>query len=382
MIIKNEMRGHCVHHIYVDGGSSSEILYEHCFNRFRLEVRNQTVLITTPLVGFSGEIIWPLRKISLLVKIGDEEHSTSTWMNFMVVRSHSPYNIIIRRPRVRKIRAVLSTAHEILSFPVIGRTVTLQSSKIIPLECTMVSGPGPADMTGVPRHIAEHKLNIHEGCLPVRQKKRRQAPERNKAIYEEVEKLMDAKIIKEVHYHSWMSNPLMVKKHDAAGEQIGVKNLQANVDSRLVANQINRTYIAKESGMIKYLEKVKNLTSTFKKFSIKQILREENKKADALSKMASTNFAYLSIQVLVEELKENSIDEKEVLAVVEEEGRTWMTSIYEYLMEEILPKEKRKARSICRKTGRDVVTNGIIYKMSLLGPWLRYVGLLQANYVL
>nr|GEV99875.1 hypothetical protein [Tanacetum cinerariifolium] len=38
-------------------------------------------------------------------------------------------------------------------------------------------------------------------------------------------------------------------------EQMGVKNLQANVDSRLVANQVNGNYVAKEPGMIKYLEK-------------------------------------------------------------------------------------------------------------------------------
>ncbi|GJS28430.1 reverse transcriptase domain-containing protein [Tanacetum coccineum] len=43
-----------------------------------------------------------------------------------------------------------------------------------------------------------------------------QAPERNKAIYEEVEKLVDAGIMKEVHYHSWLSNPVMVKKHDSS----------------------------------------------------------------------------------------------------------------------------------------------------------------------
>ncbi|GKE35291.1 reverse transcriptase domain-containing protein [Tanacetum coccineum] len=69
-------------------------------------------------------------------------------------------------------------------------------------------------MTGVPKHIVEHKLNVHEGCLPVRQKKRSQAVERNKAIQEEVEKLVDVGITKEVHYHSWLSNPVMVKKHD------------------------------------------------------------------------------------------------------------------------------------------------------------------------
>nr|GFA67056.1 reverse transcriptase domain-containing protein [Tanacetum cinerariifolium] len=77
MIIETEKRGHCVHRMYVDGVSSSKILYEHCFNRFRLEFRNQMIPATTPLVGFSREIVWPIGQISLLVKIGDEEHSTS-----------------------------------------------------------------------------------------------------------------------------------------------------------------------------------------------------------------------------------------------------------------------------------------------------------------
>nr|GEZ91553.1 reverse transcriptase domain-containing protein [Tanacetum cinerariifolium] len=255
--------------MYVDGGSSSEILYEHCFNRFRPKVRNQMIPATTPLVGFSGEIIWPLGKISLLVKIGDEEHSTSAWINFMVVRSPSPYNGVIGRPRVRRIQAVLSTAHRMLKFLVTGGTVTLWSSRIIPLECTMVLGPGvpqpvinqvtkekiqvaihleypeqtiaigstlkeegrkelygllrrnlgifswkQVDMTGVPWHIAEHRLNIREGCLPIRQKKIEQALEKNKAICEEIEKLVDADIMKEVHYQNWLSNPVMVKKHN------------------------------------------------------------------------------------------------------------------------------------------------------------------------
>ncbi|GKB86129.1 hypothetical protein Tco_0958401 [Tanacetum coccineum] len=64
-------------------------------------------------------------------------------------------------------------------------------------------------MTGVSRHMVEHRLNVREGCPPVRQKKRGQAPKRNKAIQEEVEKLVDAEIMKEVHYHSWLSNPVM-----------------------------------------------------------------------------------------------------------------------------------------------------------------------------
>ncbi|GKD20721.1 reverse transcriptase domain-containing protein [Tanacetum coccineum] len=109
---------------------------------------------------------------------------------------------------------------------------------------------------------------------------------------------------------------------------MGVKNLQVNVYSRLVANQVNGTYVAKEADMIHYLEKVKALTGSFKAFTIKQIPRSENKKADALSKIASTSFAHLSKQVLVEELKEKSISEVEILTVVEKEGDTWMTPIY------------------------------------------------------
>ncbi|GJY57281.1 reverse transcriptase domain-containing protein [Tanacetum coccineum] len=269
MIIEVEMGGHFVHRVYVDGGASSEVLYEHCFIKLRKEIRDRMVPATTHLIGFSGETIWPLGQIALLVKIGNEVHSTSAWMNFMVIRSPSQHNAIIGRPGIRKIRAVPSTAHGMLKFPVEGGTVTLQSSRVIPMECAMISGPSiqtpasnqvleekiniaihpeypeqtvaigstltekgrkelcsllkrnldifawkPADMTGVPRNIAEHRLNIREGYSPVRQKKRGQAPERNKAIQEEVEKLVDAGIMKEVHYHSWLSNPVMVKKHD------------------------------------------------------------------------------------------------------------------------------------------------------------------------
>ncbi|GJS15942.1 reverse transcriptase domain-containing protein [Tanacetum coccineum] len=53
----------------------------------------------------------------------------------------------------------------------------------------------PADMTGVPRHIAEHRLNVREGCSPVRQKKRGQVADRNQAIQEEVGNLMEAGIM-------------------------------------------------------------------------------------------------------------------------------------------------------------------------------------------
>nr|GEU76042.1 hypothetical protein [Tanacetum cinerariifolium] len=220
MIIEAEIRGHCVHR-----------MYEHCFSRLRSKIKKQLILATTPFIGFSSEIIWPIGQIQLLVKIEDEEHSDLAWMNFMVARSQSPYNGIIGRPRVRKLQAVSSIYHGMLKIPVERRVITLKSSKLVPLECAMVSRPGetlsaakpiieesvkkPADMTGVPRHIAKHRLNVREGCSLVRQKKRGQTADRNQAI-QEVGKLVGAGIKREVHYHDWLSNPMMVKKHNGS----------------------------------------------------------------------------------------------------------------------------------------------------------------------
>ncbi|GKC58065.1 reverse transcriptase domain-containing protein [Tanacetum coccineum] len=142
-------------------------------------------------------------------------------------------------------------------------------------------------------------------------------------------------------------------------KQMGVKNLQANVDSCLVANQVNGSYVAKESGMVQYLEKVKMLTSNFKEFSIKQVPQSENKKADALSKIAYTSFAHISNQVLVEELKEKSIHEKEVLAIVEEEGQTWMTPICEYLTKEFRKTKRKQEWYVARHPAIDYFTKWI-----------------------
>nr|GFA25715.1 reverse transcriptase domain-containing protein [Tanacetum cinerariifolium] len=116
---------------------------------------------TAPLIGFSGEIIWPMGQIPLPVKIGDAEHFTYTWMNFVIVRSPSPYNGIIGRPEVRKIQAVPSTAHGMLKFPVLIGILTLRSIRIIPLECTMVFEPEAQPPDIIQAAEERIKLAIH-----------------------------------------------------------------------------------------------------------------------------------------------------------------------------------------------------------------------------
>nr|GEW60630.1 reverse transcriptase domain-containing protein [Tanacetum cinerariifolium] len=164
--------------------------------------------------------------------------------------------------------------------------------------------------------------------------------------------------------------------------RMGVRNVYVSVDSKLVSNQVLWAYIAKEENMIKYLEKVKNLVSGFTNFSINQVPQSKNKKADALSKITSTNFAHLSKQVLVEILKEKSIQETEVTTVVEEDEPTWMTSIMEYLKEGALPSDRNEAKKPRIKARQYDLLEGVLYRRSFLTSWLRYVGPLQAEYVI
>ncbi|GKC92301.1 reverse transcriptase domain-containing protein [Tanacetum coccineum] len=128
--------------------------------------------------------------------------------------------------------------------------------------------------------------------------------------------------------------------------QIGVRNVHVSVDSKLVANQVLGTYFSKEENMIKYHEKAKSLVSDFANFSISQVPRSKNKKADALSKIASTRFARLSKHVLVEVLKEKSLQEKEGATVVEKDGPTWMKPIMEYLKDGTLPNDRKEVSKL------------------------------------
>ncbi|GJV93019.1 reverse transcriptase domain-containing protein [Tanacetum coccineum] len=139
--------------------------------------------------------------------------------------------------------------------------------------------------------------------------------------------------------------------------QMNISNIEVKVDSKLVASQINGDYEASKDSMIKYLAKAKEYVSGFKSFSIENIPRNINQKADVLSKLASVAFNYLTKEVLVEILNERST-------------------------EGVWPKDKNEARCLRAKIGQYTVESGVLFKKGYLVPMLRCVGPLQANYVI
>nr|GEX18087.1 hypothetical protein [Tanacetum cinerariifolium] len=214
LVIEAEISGHAVHRIYVDGGSSMDVLYEHCFNRLKPKIKSQMVPATTSLTGFSGETIWPLGQLRFLVTIGDAEHHTKAWMNFMIVRSPSSYNSIIERPGIREIQALPSTAHGMLKFPVNGGIMTIHSTIPTPTECTTITATPKGHVKKAEAHHENFRVAIHPDFSD--QEITIRGTEHAKAIQVEVQKLVEAGILREVYYHDWLSNPIMVKKHDGS----------------------------------------------------------------------------------------------------------------------------------------------------------------------
>ena len=71
-----------------------------------------------------------------------------------------------------------------------------------------------ADMGGIDPTVITHRLNVSPSFKPIKQKRRSFAPKRQKAINEEVGKLLQAGAIREVEYPEWLANVLLVKKEN------------------------------------------------------------------------------------------------------------------------------------------------------------------------
>jgi hypothetical protein len=72
----------------------------------------------------------------------------------------------------------------------------------------------PADMPGIPRELAKHELKIFPNAKPVKQSMRCYNPEKAKSMGEEINRLLEAKFIREIKESTWLSPPVMVEKKD------------------------------------------------------------------------------------------------------------------------------------------------------------------------
>ncbi|XP_071919058.1 uncharacterized protein [Coffea arabica] len=152
---------------------------------------------------------------------------------------------------------------------------------------------------------------------------------------------------------------------------LGARHILVNSDSQLVICQIRGEYEVREEVMQRYLSRARQLIAYFESFEIQRIPRSQNKRADALSRLASTSFSTLNKTVLVEILTEPGYLEGTVCPVYPED--TWMGPLILFLGEGELLEDRTKAKKLQRKAPRYALRDNVLYKRSYLGPRLQCI---------
>ncbi|GKE16174.1 hypothetical protein Tco_1423751, partial [Tanacetum coccineum] len=71
LVITACIGGCVIHRVYVNGGSSAEIMYEHCFQQLTDEIKESMQSPTSPLIGFARQVLWPLGVITIPLTLSD-----------------------------------------------------------------------------------------------------------------------------------------------------------------------------------------------------------------------------------------------------------------------------------------------------------------------
>ncbi|XP_073284550.1 uncharacterized protein, partial [Primulina huaijiensis] len=190
--------------------------------------------------------------------------------SFTVVDSPSSYNIILGRPAMNELRVVASTYHQKIKFPVGARVGEVRGDQskskkegkkarmdevgvimvekgevhfVAEEEQEMVEvGPGQQirvardlsastrELTGISPLISEHQLNILPGSHPIKQKKRHFGPEKDRIIDEQVKELLKAGHVREIQFHTWLSNVNAGATYQRLMNKVFEKQLGRNVE--------------------------------------------------------------------------------------------------------------------------------------------------------
>ncbi|KAL0409949.1 UNVERIFIED_CONTAM: Retrovirus-related Pol polyprotein from transposon opus [Sesamum latifolium] len=161
--------------------------------------------------------------------------------------------------------------------------------------------------------------------------------------------------------------------------ETGAKHLLAYSDTQLVVKQVEDTYEAKEENMIQYLQQIANLKTKFHHFQIIQIPREENAKADSLSKLASSIEDCRTRHIIIHYLPEA----RTPLAVQPiTTGEDWRTPIIKWIEEGLLPENRWEAARLKTRATRFIIQEHILYKKSYTHPLLRCLSTEEGIHIL
>ncbi|CAA0809108.1 Unknown protein, partial [Striga hermonthica] len=114
LMITSQISGCEVQRVFVDTGSSVNVIFYDCLKRMELDI--QLAPLHTSLFGFNGSEVAPLGETMLAVVLGKGDLRKVKMVRFVVVDVESAYNAILGRPSLNAFHAVVSTYHMKLKF--------------------------------------------------------------------------------------------------------------------------------------------------------------------------------------------------------------------------------------------------------------------------
>ncbi|GAU46452.1 hypothetical protein TSUD_402190 [Trifolium subterraneum] len=166
-------------------------------------------------------------------------------------------------------------------------------------------------------------------------------------------------------------------------EDVGAKEIKIYTDSQLVALQVLGEYHAKNDNLSEYLVLVKERITKFDSAEIQHVPREHNKRADILSKLASTKRKNGNKSVIQEILFHPSIQKPTMFLDINAIGdaNCWMTPVYNYLAHETLPNDEKEAATVKRRACSYTLLDNKLYRRGFSIP-LKCADEATADYIL
>nr|GEW49333.1 hypothetical protein [Tanacetum cinerariifolium] len=112
----------------------SPIVLEAYIEGFQAKLRESRI----PLVGFLGEVNYPLRVIDLSVTMGEQDKIRTVVIEFVGVKCHSHYNVILERTWRRSLGVVVSTINLMIKFPTANGIATMVTNREALRECRRI----------------------------------------------------------------------------------------------------------------------------------------------------------------------------------------------------------------------------------------------------
>ncbi|GAU47137.1 hypothetical protein TSUD_379150, partial [Trifolium subterraneum] len=167
-------------------------------------------------------------------------------------------------------------------------------------------------------------------------------------------------------------------------EDVGAKEIKIYTDSQLVASQVLGEYQAKNDNLSEYLALVEERITKFDSAEIQHVPRQHNKRADILSKLASTKRKNGNKSVIQEILSHPSIQKPTRVLDINAIGdaNCWMTPVYNYLAHGTLPNDEKEAATVKRRACSYTLLDDKLYRRGFSIPLLKCADEATADYIL